>query len=446
MRLLPISLFGRLVLTFVSGLLLTILVTVAVQTPERDVIAFRVSALRGAQQLADLVGMLERLPEAQRDVLVDHARAQGVNLTLAHRGAGAIEPVPGTNAAAFRDLLQETLGNERPLSIDVRNTELPPAAPDQAPRPGYRFDVNVRLNDGTWAGFEFSAVRRLRRWPSSTVMSMSTLALAMTLLSFLAVRWVTRPLKVLTEAADKMGADINQPLMRESGPQEVRRAARAFNAMQERLTRYVRTRTGILTAMSHDLKTPITRLRLRAELLDDAELRDKFGRDLIEMERMVGTTLDYMRGLDSDEPPQPIDVQAMVAAMQADAEEYGHAIKIEGVVDRPYLGKPAGLRRCLQNLVDNALRYGKDVSICIEDRVAQLAVSVRDRGPGIPAAELERVFEPFVRLEASRNASTGGTGLGLSIARNLAQSMGGDVRLRNREQGGLEARLTLPRS
>lgn len=445
MRLLPVSLFGRLVLTFVSGLLLTIFVTVAVQAPEREVIAFRVSALRGAQQLADLVGLLERLPESQRDVLVEHARSQGVNLTLAHRGAAALQPVPGSNAAAFRDLLQETLGNERPLAIDVRTTELPAVAPDQAPRPGYRFDVNVRLNDGTWAGFEFSAVRRLRRWPSSMMMGMSTLALVMTLLSFLAVRWVTRPLKVLTEAADKMGADINQPLMRESGPQEVRRAARAFNAMQERLTRYVRTRTGILTAMSHDLKTPITRLRLRAEMLDDAELREKFGRDLVEMERMVGTTLDYMRGLDSDEPPQQIDVQAMVAAMQADAEEQGHAVRIDGSVVRPLVGKPAGLKRCLQNLLDNALRYGKDVAVRIDDGATQLALSVSDRGPGIPQQDLERVFEPFVRLEASRNASTGGTGLGLSIARNLAQSMGGELVLRNRDGGGLEARLTLPR-
>lgn len=445
MRLLPVSLFGRLVLTFVSGLLLTIIVTVAVQAPEREVIAFRVSAMRGAQQLADLVGLLERLPETQRDVLVDYARTQGLNLTLAHRGAAAVEPVPGTNAAAFRNLLQETLGNERPLSIDVRTTELPAVAPDQSPRPGYRFDVNVRLTDGTWAGFEFSAARRLRRWPSSMMTGMSTLALVMTLLSFLAVRWVTRPLKVLTEAADKMGADINQPLMREAGPQEVRRAARAFNAMQERLTRYVRTRTGILAAMSHDLKTPITRLRLRAEMLDDAELREKFGRDLVEMERMVGTTLDYMRGLDSDEQPQAIDVQAMVAAMQADAEEQGHAVALDGAAARPFVGKPAGLKRCLQNLLDNALRYGKDVAVRIEDGPAQLALSVCDRGPGIPQQDLERVFEPFVRLEASRNASTGGTGLGLSIARNLAQSMGGELVLRNREGGGLEARLTLPR-
>jgi signal transduction histidine kinase len=259
------------------------------------------------------------------------------------------------------------------------------------------------------------------------------------------VRWVTRPLNTLALAADRLGTDINHPPLPESGPAEVQRAARAFNSMQERLSRYVRTRTAILAAMSHDLKTPITRLRLRAELLEQADLREKFVRDLGEMDRMVGTTLDYMRGLDDREPLRAIDVASLAAALQADAEELGHAVRIEGTPRGPFLGKPEGLKRLLQNLLDNALRYGRDVSLEIADAAEALTFRVRDHGPGIPQADLERVFEPFFRLEGSRNPGTGGTGLGLSIARNIAQSMGGEVTLRNREGGGLEATVVLPR-
>jgi signal transduction histidine kinase len=187
-------------------------------------------------------------------------------------------------------------------------------------------------------------------------------------------------------------------------------------------------------------------LRLRAELLEHADTREKFVRDLAEMERMVQTSLDYMRGLDDREPLQPIDIPALLSAMQADAEETGNRVQVLGSAAAPFWGKPLGLRRCLQNLLDNALRYAKNAEIEVQDQPRCLILSVRDRGPGIPAAELERVFEPFYRLEGSRNPSTGGSGLGLSIARNLAQSMGGEVTLRNRAGGGLEATVTLPRA
>jgi signal transduction histidine kinase len=266
------------------------------------------------------------------------------------------------------------------------------------------------------------------------------------LLSLVAVRWVTRPLHRLAQAAEALGRDINHPPLGENGPAEVRRAARAFNAMQERLSRYIRTRTGILAAMSHDLKTPITRLRLRAELLEHPELHDKFVRDLGEMENMVNATLGYMKGLDDREPLRLVDIRALVAALAADSEELNHPVRVRGEPIGSFLAKPEGLKRCLQNLLDNATRYGRDVELQIEDSSDTLTLYVRDSGPGIPEQKLERVFEPFYRVEVSRNPSTGGSGLGLSIARNLAQSMGGDVSLRNREGGGLEAKVVLPRA
>ena len=163
------------------------------------------------------------------------------------------------------------------------------------------------------------------------------------------------------------------------------------------------------------------------------------------MESMVAATLDFMRGVDNPEPVQPMDIMALLESLQADAAEIGQQVSLEGVAARPYPCKPAALKRCLSNLIDNAVKYGKNATIIVDDHDKQLQIHILDNGQGIPETELERVFEPFYRLESSRSRDTGGTGLGLGIARNIAQMHGGDLLLRNRPCGGLEAILTLPR-
>ncbi|MGZ5174242.1 MAG: ATP-binding protein, partial [Burkholderiales bacterium] len=257
--------------------------------------------------------------------------------------------------------------------------------------------------------------------------------------------WATRPLNTLADAAEQLGTNINRPPLDEAGPVEVQRAARALNSMQAKLIGYLRDRTRILAAMSHDLKTPITRLRLRTELLDNAELRSKFDRDLREMEIMVAGTLDFMRGLENDERVQPIDVNALIQSVAADIQETGARVEVEGAAREPYAGKPQALKRCLTNLIDNAIKYGKASRVLIHNNPERLELRVLDEGRGIPEASLERVFEPFYRLDPSRNRETGGTGLGLSIARSIAVSHGGTLILCNAPPGGLEAILTLPR-
>jgi signal transduction histidine kinase len=264
-------------------------------------------------------------------------------------------------------------------------------------------------------------------------------------LSLVAVRWTTRPLNALADAAEDLGRNIERPPLEETGPIEVARAARAFNTMQSRLTAYIRERTALLAAMSHDLKTPITRLRLRAELLADAGLRDKFTRDLEEMEALVKATLDFLRGFEGGEASQPVDMMALLESLQADLSEMGGQVSIAGKPVKPYSGKPAALKRCL-NLLENAIKYGNAASIKIDDNDVRLEIRIQDEGPGIPESEIERVFEPFHRLDASRSRDTGGTGLGLAIARSIAEGHGGELTLENRVEGGLEARLTLPRS
>lgn len=263
--------------------------------------------------------------------------------------------------------------------------------------------------------------------------------------SLVAVRLVTRPLQHLAEAADAFGGDLESPPLAETGPTETRRAAEAFNRMQERLRRLIAERGRALAAVSHDLRTPLTRMRLRAELVDDATLRAQINADIDDMQAMVESTLDYLRGLRENEPLQSIDMEALLQSLVADEQALGHPVTLTGKVVAPYLGRLSTLKRALANLIDNAVKYGQSAHITIEDGATELRLGVEDQGPGIAEADLARVVEPYVRLEASRSRETGGVGLGLTIARDAAVRHGGKLLLENLAVGGLRATLALPR-
>jgi signal transduction histidine kinase len=273
---------------------------------------------------------------------------------------------------------------------------------------------------------------------------LSVLTLVLVGVLFLVTRGITRPLSRLAVAADAMGRDVRHPPLPEEGVREIREATRAFNTMQDRLLRYFDSRTRVLAAMSHDLRTPLTRFRLRVESVDDAQLRARFASDLDEMEGLVRGALALFKGLDNDEQIESTDVNALLGTLVAEYREVGSALGHEGEAYESINAKPLALKRCLTNLVDNALKFGRRAEIRVADgRV--LLISVLDDGPGIPEEFLETVFEPFYRLESSRSRDTGGTGLGLSIARDIAQAHGGLLTLRNRPEGGLIAELRLPR-
>jgi signal transduction histidine kinase len=270
------------------------------------------------------------------------------------------------------------------------------------------------------------------------------LTLVLGVVLYLMARTITRPLTDLAHAADAVGRGGRQAPLRESGARELREATHAFNVMQERLHRYLDSRTQVLAALSHDLRTPLTRLKLRVETLDDDSLRERFGADLDEMIAMVANCLNLFKGLD-DEPPQPTDVGALLADLRREFAELGGTVEIEGEAKAPVVVKPQALKRCLTNLLSNAIKYGDRATVVVEDG-ADLVLRVLDEGPGIPAESLEQVFEPFFRLESSRNSTTGGVGLGLGIARDIAQAHGGSLVLGNRSPHGLEAVLTLPKA
>lgn len=266
-------------------------------------------------------------------------------------------------------------------------------------------------------------------------------------MSLVAVRWATRPLQHLADAAMAFANNLDAPPLEEAGPTEVRRAAAAFNFMQGRLRQLVHERGRALAAVSHDLRTPLTRMRLRAELVPDPALQTRLNADIDAMTGMVNSVLDYLRGLEDAEPVQSINIEALLSSIVEDAQALGRRVaQTPGpILALPYPGKLSLLKRAVTNLVDNAVAHGQTVSVAVEDSPHALRVMVDDDGPGIPAADLARATEPFVRLDASRNLDTGGVGLGLAIARDAAAYHGGTLILENRAGGGLRACLLLPR-
>jgi signal transduction histidine kinase len=267
-------------------------------------------------------------------------------------------------------------------------------------------------------------------------------------LTLWAVRRLTAPVRVLAEAAEALGRDVNAAPLPENGPTETAVAAIAFNTMAARIRRFVSDRTEMLSAIGHDLRTPITRMKLRAEFIDDDELRTKMLADLDELETMVSATLAFGRDSRANEPVSSIDLAELLRTIldeTSDAKpEAGDQLSYDGPAHQTVRVRPVALKRALANLVSNAVNYGGAAWVTMVPMAGMIEVAIEDNGPGIPLGELDHVFEPFHRLEQSRNRETGGVGLGLPIARNMLRAHGGDVVLTNRPQGGLRATVTLP--
>jgi signal transduction histidine kinase len=478
MRLLPRSLFGRLVAVILAGLLVAQFVTLYLNASERDQLLYRSGGVHVAQRIADLAILLDSMAPAERRKVaaVFDVPPLMIDLDRPPLAPSAAEQSSDFHLTMFATLLRYGLGEDMPVVVAraagvprpppprfgrgprgmmhdpamMRDPELfHPMIGDASlvpPPDAMNFVAQVRLHDGSLVTFDSSLSREVAGVPVRIVLTLVSLLLVVIVLSLVAVRWVTGPLRTLATAADKLGRNLDHPPLPETGPLELQQAAKAFNTMQQRLTRFIADRTRIFTAMSHDLKTPITRMRLRTELLEDEALQERFTKDLDQMEAMVTHTLEYMRDASAQEPLQRVDVNALLESLQNDYQETGGEVAIQGSASAPYPGRPLALRRCLTNLVDNALRYGKRARVVVEDAPAALTLRVQDEGPGIAEDQLERAFEPFFRGEASRSRDTGGTGLGLGIARNIARAHGGDLVLRNRPAGGLEAVLTLARN
>ena len=470
MRLMPRSLAGRLTLLLVLALAIAQGIAVFLFAGER------IEAVRHAHRDNVMVraGTVARLladtPTALHGPIVSAASTDFVRFSLTDEPL-VVEAGAGTRAAAIAHDLAVALdvGRERvrvapPWSrhrhdhdrddhrrIDGRDDD---DEDDHHHGPGrwrrHWFTASVAMHDGRWLNVAVGPPPGAPPWGRTFLLAFVLSALGVAVVTVLMGRRISKPMQRLATAADRLGRGEEVGDLPEAGPLEMRSTVRAFNLMRERLDRFVRDRTAMLAAISHDLRTPITSLRLHAELLEDERTKAKIVAALDEMQRMTEETLAFIREDMRREETRTVDLHALIDSVAADLAELGHEITVPEFTESAESGRvlvacrPVALRRAFRNLLENAAAYGVRAAARITRDDAGLRVVIEDEGPGIPEGDLERVFEPFVRLEESRSRDTAGTGLGLAIARTIVRGHGGDIRLENRETGGLRATVALP--
>lgn len=427
-RLWPHTLFARLTLIWILAIMAGHILNSAwisyVETHEERVMA----AYYLNRDVANLVAILEREPTATRQEWVQRFQRENYEMRLQELPPGSLQIRRHFNDAIAD--LKTSLGGDYLITAGAPSDK--------------KFDIalTLRLKDGT----PLSVLAYKRRSPQSmlggVVIAVQILCLA--IFTWLAVRQATKPLAQLAQSANKLGASLSCEPLAETGPIEVARAAAAFNVMQKRITDHMAERMQILAAISHDLQTPITRMRLRADLLESNEQRNKLNGDLDTMQSLVEEGIAYARSAHSaTETVCKIDLDALIDSLLFDYSDAQQNITLQGHYGQALMTRPNALRRVLTNLIDNAFSYSEQVTLSVSHTTTQLTLSIQDRGPGIPEAELENVLQPFYRLEGSRNRNTGGTGLGLAIAYQLSLALNGELSLRNRDGGGLEANLRM---
>lgn len=392
------------------------------------------------EQIAVSSRMLEASPVDQREHLANaasnpmlqvHWSATRETLSLPGHGESvAMETVP---------VLQRLLGGP-PRHIEVFQ---PDDWPSESPEAHYK--MAMQLADGSWMTF----TPPYRSWGMSAGMRFTIIA-ALALIAALLVAWVgTRqlagPLQRFARAARRFGSDLRAPPIRLEGPHELRQAITAFNTMQAQIQHFIAERTQMLAAISHDLRAPLTRMRLRGEFIEDAEQQRKLFRDVDEMQSMINSALSFFRDETRLETTTPFDLAELLQTLIDDFRDQQITMNFQGPANLVYHGRPLGLKRAVTNLMENAIKYAQPPAIRLSSNTHSLIIEISDRGPGIPETELENVFVPFFRLESSRNRDTGGVGLGLPSARTAVREQGGELTLHNRPDGGLLARIELPR-
>ncbi|WP_431481313.1 sensor histidine kinase [Pseudomonas thivervalensis] len=286
--------------------------------------------------------------------------------------------------------------------------------------------------------------RRPRPWFGGPVVPLTFQFVCLIIAAWYGAKLLTRPIQRLSDAAERLSENLDSPPLDENGPREARQAAHTFNLMQKRIREQVQQRSRMLGAVSHDLRTPLSRLKLRLEQIDDIKLQGQMRQDLDDMIGMLDATLTYLHEQRTSEALQWMDVQALVESLSENAQDQGADVQVNGTC-APLQVQPMALRSCLNNLIDNALRYAGHALITLQDQQHLLLIRVIDHGPGIAADKREAVFEPFFRLEGSRNRNSGGVGLGMTIAREAAERLGGQLSLEETPGGGLTAVISLPR-
>ena len=458
MKLLPQSLFGQTLVVLLAGLLISHLIGAWVYTADREQAVRAVGGMAAAQRIANITQLMSEAPADWRDRLVTAVSDPTFRVTLSTAPLLPSTVADQNNAAiAIGNVLAEELKSWA-QQIRVRLPGSDAAAP-MMPGPHVMMmdggmhvmgswrdlQVSVLLNDGQWLSFATMVPKTGPAVSWQFIVSMALMGLVVLVVSIWAIGRVTAPLAAFAQAATALGKNLKAEPVRESGTREVRQATRAFNDMQTRLIRLIEGRTRMLAAISHDLRTPLTLLRLRAESAPECEDREKMLATINEMNGMIGSVLDLARSNASLENRRPMDLTALVESIVDDMKDAGFPVTMQpssGVIYECY---GAALKRAVTNLIDNAVKYGRTARVAICEVPTLLKIIVEDEGPGIPEHELGRVTEPFYRVEESRSRESGGAGLGLAIAVSVIEAHGGELKLANRREGGLRAEVRLPR-
>lgn len=428
-RFLPRTMASRLYLILFTGLLAAHGLSFGLLFYERYVAATSMMISNLEQDVVTAVGLLDRVPVSERSYWVPRLTHRTYRYILGPGEPGS--PELSVRAQRLTELIGRVLGDRYPVrATTVSNT------PE-------RFQVHLTLSDGRPLTIELTpSVMPIEKWlPVVLVIQLALLVLC----TWAAVRLATKPLAWLAGVAESLNPGKGGQPLEARGPVEVAKAVTAFNAMQDRIDRHLKERLQILAAISHDLQTPITRMKLRIEAADEMPERTKLLDDLSEMQHLVRDGVAYARSAHgAEEPALKVDLDAFLDSLVCDYQDTGNPVRLSGQAGASILTRPHALRRVVGNLIDNALKYAGDAQVEVgRGENGEIVISVLDRGPGIPPEELDAVLQPFYRLEASRNRDTGGTGLGLAIAQQLALAVGGVLTLRNREGGGLQAVLVL---
>ncbi len=470
-RLIPQSLITRMLcLTIVSVVLaqgFSSLIWVS-QFEARELEGLQSNSSNMALSAVSTVKFFKRLPVKFRHIVLDQLRNMGGSRFFVSLNSEEIliQPIPDSKQKAMvldemSSVLKNHLGSDikmkvefsRPENLHVLNneillSELPPSwasyslLMDSLQPPILVLQIEIAQDEWLYLAAVMPPPYMLLDRdiiPSQQLTTIILTSLFLLVFIYLLFRWQTRPLKRLAQAASEMSIDLEQPPLKEEGATELVAATRAFNSMQQKLQKYLSDRERLFSSISHDLKTPITRLRLRVELLDDETKTDKFNSDLDDLEMMVKGAVQTVKDTDIHENIEDIEILKLINQI---VETQAENTRVQGHYVAPFRGKPLALKRCLSNLIDNGVKYGKQVVVSAMDHKDTLIISVKDQGPGIPEKELERIFDPYVQLSKQNE----GYGLGLGIVRNIVHAHGGDIELINIEQGGLEVRLSFPRT
>ena len=424
----PRTLASRLSLIFLIGLILAQALSFGAQYYERYESTKNTMLGNLETDVSTSIAILDRLPADERMSWLQQLERRNYRYLLNEGSPG----VAMSDAPIAMTSIKEAIGKDYPMTF----TDIP--------GPIKHFQVHLKLADGSPVTIDVRpSMVPLSPW--LPIVLLGQLAL-MLLCTWLAVRIAIRPLTRLAEAVDTLDPNTHPVLLDEKGPTEVAHAAKAFNAMQVRIAAYLKERMQLLAAISHDLQTPITRMKLRAEFMDDCVEKEKLWSDLGEMEHLVREGVAYARSVHgATEESRRTDLDSFLDSLVFDYQDMGKDVQLSGKSATVVDTRPHALRRVLVNLTDNALKFAGAAELWVEKQAnGSVSVKVMDRGPGIAEEELAQVMEPFYRVENSRNRSTGGTGLGLAIAQQLALAIGGSLTLSNREGGGLCAELKLP--